>query len=77
MFNHPEILFDLARQHQSELIADARREHLARSVARARAPRKTRRHGGGRAEAGSEVPRLSAPEASLVTCGAVAAEPVR
>ncbi len=76
MFQHPEILFDLATQHRSELIAEASRANQARDAKRARSARHARRR---EAAAGTDADghRVSARAGSLVSCGVVGAEPVR
>ena len=40
MFTHPEILFDLSRQHQAELIEEAHGAALVRAVQRGRRGRR-------------------------------------
>jgi hypothetical protein len=47
MFTHPDILFDLSRQHQAELIEQAHRGALARAVLRGRRGGRHDRHKAG------------------------------
>jgi len=82
MFSHPEILFDLARQHQNELIDQARSATLVRAARRGRAAgRRARRAAGGtRSHADGSHPdwdcldqNRPAPPTARVTAPAAAA----
>lgn len=79
MFTHPEILFDLSRQHQSELIEEAHSAALVHAVLRGRrAARHSRRNAGHHREPGEiHLAESSDTAGSLVTCGVSVAEPVR
>jgi hypothetical protein len=44
MLNHPELLFDLAKQHQRELISEAEQQRLLQTARRYRRSVPRRRH---------------------------------
>ena len=79
MFTHPEILFDLSRQHQSELIEEAHGAALVRAVLRGRrAARHSRRNAGHHREPGEiHLAGVSHPAGSLMACAVSVAEPAR
>ena len=79
MFTHPEILFDLSRQHQAELIEEAHGAALVRAVQRARQGRRhSRRNGGHHREPGEiHLAGVSDPAGSLMACAVSVAEPAR
>jgi hypothetical protein len=79
MFTNADILLDLARQHQSELIGQARQASLVRRVGRAARQRRRRpaTPAGDRDSSWIARPKPSSVAGSLVACEVPEAEPVR